>query len=335
MLKIPKRRWTPKEDQYLIDNFLSMGAIPIAEELQRTPASVYIHAKHLGLCHEWRWTKDQIQYLIQNTDKCPREIGEALGFTADQVQRKSYDVRVRLPKDPEASAGGSIKWTEEETQFLLANYKKISLEDLSLQLGKRKPSIVAKAARLGLSFKKAPKWSKEEISLLNELYKTYSLLDISSKMNRSPKAIKVKLNSLGLNSKSTYRQDTKPELLVKKALDDLGVGYESQVRISPEKTRVKRGFFKVDFLVKDYLVIEVLGDYFHCNPFFYSDGPIDTIQETSVNRDIERRRKLCNSGYNQLELWQHTIEDNWNLVFSLISTLVQAPKGETPWCITA
>jgi len=333
IIKTPKRRWTLQEDQYVQKNFVVMGCKPIADELKRTAHSVFHRAKALGLQKEWRWGEEQISFLKVSGHLCAREIGEQLGFTADQVQRKAYALKVPLARDSTALGGGATKWTTEEEELLKINYRSTSLRDLATQLGKREATIIAKARRMGLATAGPENWTPAQLAVLHAQYSKLPLEKLAVHLGRSEKGTRIKLAELGLQQ-SNYRENTKPERIVEDLLQELELPYQKQFRFSAEGTNIKRGFYKIDFVV-GHFAIEVLGDYFHCNPLFYPNGPIDKLQESSLARDQERRDKLRQARYNQLELWQHTVENNREFVHYLLSTLAKAPMGETPWFITA
>lgn len=85
------------------------------------------------------------------------------------------------------------------------------------------------------------------------------------------------------------------------ALALLGLDFERQASI---------GHFIVDAYVPALkLVIEVHGDYWHCNPTVYPDGPQNAIQRKDIKRDRAKRTYLHRHGYQLVELWERDIRE--------------------------
>lgn len=86
------------------------------------------------------------------------------------------------------------------------------------------------------------------------------------------------------------------------ALKDLGILFEPQRRI---------GKFIVDAFIPDRnIVIECQGDYFHCNPRVYPDGPKYKSQRRGFERDIMKRSFFADEAYTFIELWELDIKQN-------------------------
>lgn len=83
------------------------------------------------------------------------------------------------------------------------------------------------------------------------------------------------------------------------ALANLGVTFEPQHRI---------GRWVVDaFLPELGVVVECQGDFHHCNPARYPNGPSGVIQIKTVERDARRLADLTAQGYRVLNLWETDI----------------------------
>lgn len=90
------------------------------------------------------------------------------------------------------------------------------------------------------------------------------------------------------------------ERAVYRALDEAGIAYRPQHAID---------WMMVDaFIPSLNLVIECQGDYWHCNPRKYPDGPRTEQQRAVVGRDKGRRKHLENLGYRLVELWESDID---------------------------
>lgn len=83
------------------------------------------------------------------------------------------------------------------------------------------------------------------------------------------------------------------------ALQDIGHDVRPQHRI---------GRFTVDaFLPAQQLAVECFGDYFHCNPAKYPDGPIDAIQRKNVAGDQKRLAAMAALGIRVVIVWEADI----------------------------
>ena len=68
--------------------------------------------------------------------------------------------------------------------------------------------------------------------------------------------------------------------------------------------------FVFDFMIGNYL-IEVQGDYFHCNPKTRHANPKNTMQINNVKRDIRKKEEVeKNNEYILIELWENDIINN-------------------------
>jgi len=83
------------------------------------------------------------------------------------------------------------------------------------------------------------------------------------------------------------------------ALADMGIVFLPQHRI---------GRWVVDaFLPELGIVVECQGDYHHCNPARYPNGPTGVIQVKTVERDARRLVDLTEQGYRVVNLWEADI----------------------------
>ena len=69
--------------------------------------------------------------------------------------------------------------------------------------------------------------------------------------------------------------------------------------------------FNFDYYLPKYdLVIEVDGDFYHCNPIKYPNGPIYETQKTTIKND-DKKNKICegSDGLKLLRFWETDIND--------------------------
>ncbi len=105
---------------------------------------------------------------------------------------------------------------------------------------------------------------------------------------------------------SNYPKETLPEKLVKEYLSKNGIDF-IQYAVLYNK-------FNVDFLIPidglfKGVIVEVLGDFFHCNPIKYPN-PIYHIQKKSISNDKRRVKYLSDSGYLVLGIWECDIKND-------------------------
>jgi very-short-patch-repair endonuclease len=97
------------------------------------------------------------------------------------------------------------------------------------------------------------------------------------------------------------RRNTSIEAEVYAALTAAGVKHERQKPLGP---------WVVDAYVPALgLVIECQGDFWHCNPAVYPDGPTYAIQRKGVTRDRQRFAWLAKRGYRVVEMWERDIRE--------------------------
>lgn len=117
--------------------------------------------------------------------------------------------------------------------------------------------------------------------------------------------------ALGRAQKRGLANPTRPENAIRDALESIGEPFEQQRIIYP---------YVVDFFLPERnTVVECLGDYHHCNPAKFPNGPIDERQRRGIERDRERFSALESQGYRIVKLWASEIKrSNPNLLISTI-----------------
>ena len=94
------------------------------------------------------------------------------------------------------------KWTKEEEEYLLKNYKK-SNRVLAKELNRNIGSVQQKLFRLNLL--KPTRWSEEEDNFLVEKWDTLKLESIAKRLNRTPRAVEERAyNTLKLGTRNQW-----------------------------------------------------------------------------------------------------------------------------------
>jgi len=99
-----------------------------------------------------------------------------------------------------------------------------------------------------------------------------------------------------------YNNKTILESLFGDLLESIGVDFIFQYTICG---------FNFDYYLPKYdLVIEVDGDFYHCNPIKYPNGPIYETQKTTIKND-DKKNKIwtLENGYTLLRFWETDIND--------------------------
>jgi very-short-patch-repair endonuclease len=90
----------------------------------------------------------------------------------------------------------------------------------------------------------------------------------------------------------------------------LNINFEEEKRVN---------YYLVDFYLTDYdIYIEVDGDYWHCNPKKYKDGPINDSQKRVKDRDIIKNNYFHENNLKLIRFWEYDIYNNTNEIIEKI-----------------
>lgn len=139
---------------------------------------------------------------------------------------------------------------------------------------------------------------------------------ISSIVNLDKKTVKRILTCLSVKDKSirclsyddkcwSSRKESEPERVFSKLLEKHKVEHRREVQLEPNS----KWFFDFHIIGTNHLV-EINGDYWHCNPRVYSK-PINEYQEWAVRRDFAKKQYAKRMGYETIVFWEHDLK--WNL----------------------
>jgi endogenous inhibitor of DNA gyrase (YacG/DUF329 family) len=119
---------------------------------------------------------------------------------------------------------------------------------------------------------------------------------------------KIRATELLKNNKATT--NTQPQIIINNLLDSLDISYIN------EKNYV---YYSVDnYLPKNNLIIEVMGDYWHCNPISFKEIKQD-VQKKRIPKDKSKHTYI--KKYYDIEilyLWEYDIKNNIKLCEKLI-----------------
>lgn len=211
------------------------------------------------------------------------------------------------------------RWSDNQINYLLNNYSKyeISVDEMSNVIGKSNSTIIAMANSLGLF--KDSSWNDDEIKLIKTYYPNMKTSEFKEKyMNdknvsaitnyannngiyKSTEVLKeIRINNAISNLKkvNNKKDPTKPEIYIINLLDKLNIEYKFQ-----EFNK----YYWVDFYIpENKLIIEVQGDYFHCNPLKKLNYKV-LDKNAILAKDKRKHSYFKNKGIEILYLWESDI----------------------------
>jgi DNA mismatch endonuclease (patch repair protein) len=97
------------------------------------------------------------------------------------------------------------------------------------------------------------------------------------------------------------RENTIPEQLCQKMLDELHIAYLDHKRVG--------SVCQPDFIIpRRKIAIFVDGDFWHCNPEVYPDGPMCETQRRVTTKDRRQESRLRELGWQILRLWEKDLK---------------------------
>lgn len=74
-----------------------------------------------------------------------------------------------------------------------------------------------------------------------------------------------------------------------------------------------------DFYLPKYnILIEVDGDFYHCSPLKYPNGPICKTQEKNIKRDKQKNQWAKDNGFKLLRFWETDINNNPQQIIEIL-----------------
>lgn len=359
---IKRKRWTEQEDKILLDSLNNkLTKREIAKLLPDRTIDSIVSRKRIvspSTVKSVVWEKSKIDYLNQNyLELSPKKLAENLGIGYTTTIEKLKELNLY-----QANAGYRI-WTIEETQYLEDNYLFRTYYDIARKLKRTTSSVTQKANLLGLKKESNKNWTEEQLTFLKENYSKMSLTELIHNLKKSSASIIHNARKLNLgpinaefkrnrilyvieNAKfksdkeianeldisedavSTIRknnniyknsnpstQENFIEKKVKEELETYDIEFINNQFLGP---------YKPDFYIpKLNLVIEVQGDYWHCNPEIYKDGPKNQDQVGYIINDYYKKCYYIGNGYKLVYIWENDILKNFTSVQHKIKELLE------------
>ncbi len=142
------------------------------------------------------WTQQEMQYLKENWGQASlAQIMQSLDRTEDSVMRKARRLGLNVNKSEEDKL--KKRWSEEEDNFIIENYRVLTVEVISKRLGRTVPAIRKRALALGVT-EEVSRWTPEEMEFLNEKWGILNLETIAKKLNRTRNSVLLKAHQMSL-----------------------------------------------------------------------------------------------------------------------------------------
>jgi len=323
--------YSNEETEYILSNYLTMDYADIAKNLgwTRGKLSWFIRQHNLNgtkgrVLEEIIYTPEQEKYVLSNFKEMTySQIAEDQGITKGTVKKILKKNGLKAAKRKMVLA-----WDDSKIDYLKKNYLTKTDDELAKHFLKTPSSVFAKRISLGLfkeedtftsdkvsnsylypsSDKVKKKWANEEEVFVKENYNEMSDKEMAHVLNRSAKSVKHKRLILGLHRTHTISSG---EIELANILDELNIDYEQQFHLDP---------YHYDFKVGNTL-IEYNGDYWHCNPDIYENGPINYNQLYTVKKDANKYEIAKENGYEVLVVWENDLINNKNKVLDMMAVL--------------
>lgn len=206
-------------------------------------------------------------------------------------------------------------WTNQEEELLRQNYGILHIDELCRMLNRNRSAVIAHAQKRGVASKRY--WTEEQTEFLRQNHMAdYDYL--CSSLGKSLHAIQHRMHHLGLKRNPKWTK-SRLETEFESILKELG--------ITEFKYQYQAGHGVYDYLIGDTLV-EVQGNYWHCNPKFFPNGPIDDRQVGKLARDKDKREMAQASGFDLIYVWEDDVYNDREYVKQQIAVLKSGNIGE-------
>ncbi len=265
------------------------------------------------------WTESELNIVRENFST------ENLEWLSSTLNRSQESIKIKANR---IGVVTDFHWKEDQVTFLKENYAFMSNEQLAEHFGFKLDRIQRKAELLGLGKGRFKKWTVEEDEQLRDLVSRGCRADVVNALGLSRYVVEHRVQELGLSyAFAGWHEDTKPELEVAKILEQEGISFVHGKSATIKTGLSARHHWKLDFLLEDKCVIEVQGDYFHCNPKRYPDGPKNDRQRYTIEKDSRKRQWLKDNGYRLLEIWESDCYDHDCLLATIQKFLKSSDSG--------
>lgn len=297
------RKWSQEEINYVITHYPTEDTNLILERFGRSRSSLEKLVAKYGLKKNnnnlYDLSNEDINYIQENYQTLSQlDLSKRFGLSQNQMRYLFSTLGLKKHQ----------AWSENEDDFLRKNWLTKSDYEVAECLSRTYSSVLKRRNKLGLKRYRETRiiynisernWTKEDESFLKGYYKVYPIGKLAESLNRSESAIRNKVNRLGLTDP---RFSTQPEKEAEIILEELQQIYVSQLPI---------GIYIIDqYIPNKNIAIEVHGDFWHCNPKVYPNGPVSVIQERNIANDKKKKSYLQSVGISVIYVWEYDIVNN-------------------------
>ena len=330
-----KNTWTEDDIDFLIQNYKNANNGYLCDYLDKSVKCLKSMMKKLGLKEEDRHTTKTFfhplsiefiknNYQNYNDEELTKIINDrfepknhkrslkSVYFLRKHVLNLSRESKI-VRKMPEKC------WSKSDEEYLVNNCYYKSIEEIAEHLHRTPKAVKTRMTKYGLNqiTNIGTKFTQEKNQYLRENFDKLPINMICQEMQIPIFRIIAQAQYLGLVHSVHYLTDI--EIFIKQNLDRLNVRYQEQKKIDVGKRR----WFKVDFLINESIALEVQGDYYHCNPQIFPNGPQDCIQAEAVRRDKDKFDTLSKLGYEMHYIWENDIKNSPQEVTRYLSRFVK------------
>ena len=194
--KIPRKtknsdkNWTLDEDQFLIENYRSLGSKGTADVLGRLPSACRNRAYHLKITRDISWSPEEEQFLKDNYGS------QGAVWVSEQLGRSKSSCIAHARK---LGIKRDYRWTKEQIDYLKENYPRLGAVGVSSYLKRSPNTCQVKAASLGIRYIDPLKWTPEEEALLAEYYPREGVIAVAKLIGKSESACRSHADIMGLS----------------------------------------------------------------------------------------------------------------------------------------
>lgn len=206
------------------------------------------------------------------------------------------------------------RWTTEDDNYILENYKTMSICELATHLDRSERMIKLRGNKLGINFQN--RWSDYELAFVRENYPSMDLQEMSAVLNRTVGAIHQAAYSLGIKRDDKWTEDEISYLIehhktktYREICEALGRS-ECAVSIKINKLGLKKDKYSYNH---DYFENIDTPEKAYWLGFIYADG---NVREDTVRHGYAVSIGLQKSDYKHLKKFNKALNGNVEVKFN-------------------
>lgn len=317
------RYYSDYEKEYIIENAKIKTLHQIADELNRSPASLKTMADKLNITSGFWWTENEVEFLIANFESGEKSyICNTLNKNWKAIGKKARDLGLNRVKKNGVKYVAPLPLTEAEDEFILNNYLNMTSSEMAKLLNRSVNFVESRCSYLQVSSYKKRKNPKdftddeliEFIILLynetghppsiDEIQKDFRIPSIDIYYDRFGSYLNaLVISGVDLHSESSFGRRcisksgefcfSIPEKEITDFLFDNNIQYKKEVLYS----EVIDGFItkhRADWVLFDNTVVEYFGLENKINYNEKTKYKMTLCKENSINIIAIYKKDLCN-----------------------------------------